>query len=183
MMPKGSFAQGKIDIEITCFGQVEDYVLGYLKNNLSEIFKARVYRGKTYDLPDYAYNRERGQYLSSHILDSLAPAKDKNQKILAIIDKDLYVAELNFVFGEADPRKGVCIISVTRLRQSYYGIPEDKDLFLKRALKETVHEIGHLFNLGHCSNSKCVMHFSNSLFDTDKKDYNFCENCRKSLPF
>jgi hypothetical protein len=28
---------------------------------------------------------------------------------------------------------------------------------------ETVHELGHLLNLGHCPNPRCVMHFSNSL--------------------
>lgn len=34
--------------------------------------------------------------------------------------------------------------SKTRLKQSYWGLPEDKDLFLRRTLKEAVHEIGHL---------------------------------------
>jgi archaemetzincin len=174
-------AAEKMNLEIISFGQIEDYVLDYLKAKLSEIFSAEVFLGNPQPLPEYAYNKQRGQYLSSLILDKLAKPKS-HQKILAVIDKDLYVPELNFVFGEADPLNGICIISIIRLRQSYYGLKEDKDLFLKRSLKEAVHEIGHLLNLGHCPNSKCVMHFSNCLLDTDIKDYRFCTNCKKYLP-
>jgi len=71
---------------------------------------------------------------------------------------------------------------LARLRQSYYGLKEDEDLFLKRTLKEAVHEIGHIFKLGHSSNPKCVMHFSNSLSDTDRKDCKFCNSCKRLLP-
>ena len=199
MGPKDIYAQEKMNIEIVCFGQIESIVLDYLKNNLSEIFKAQVYPvrkrrpvrkdfsngvyiGKTYDLPEYAYDKKRKQYLASAILHNLSKSKDKNHKTLAIIDKDLYVPELNFVFGLADPSRGACIISTARLKQTYYGLPEDKDLFLRRTLKEAVHEIGHLLNLNHCPDPNCVMHFSNSLLDTDKKDYNFCDSCKNLLP-
>lgn len=171
-----------MNIEIVCFGQIGNIILDYLKKNLSEIFKTQVYIGKAYDPPEYAYNEKRRQYLSSVILDNLSKTRDKSQKILAIIDKDLYVPELNFVFGLADPLRSACIISTTRLKQTYYSLPEDKDLFLRRTLKEAVHEIGHLFNLNHCPDPSCVMHFSNSLLDTDRKDYNFCNSCKKLLP-
>ncbi|MCM8819306.1 MAG: archaemetzincin family Zn-dependent metalloprotease [Candidatus Omnitrophica bacterium] len=170
----------KMHLEIITFGNIDDKVLTYLSKNLEEIFSIKVYIGSCYDIPQYAYNQKRNQYLALLILDKIQPPKE-NQKILAIIDKDLYTSGLNFVFGQAEPNKGVCIISLTRLRQSYYGLKEDERLFLERALKEAVHEIGHLFNLGHCSNPKCVMHFSNSLLDTDIKDYHFCNNCKKYL--
>jgi len=180
--PKDIYAQEKMNIEIVCFGQIESITLDYLKNNLSEIFKAQVYKGITYDLPENAYNKKRKQYLASSILYNLSKPKDKNHKTLAIIGKDLYVPELNFVFGLADTLRGACIISTARLKQTHYSLPEDKDLFLRRTLKEAVHEIGHLLNLNHCPDSSCVMHFSNSLLDTDRKDYNFCNNCKKFLP-
>ncbi len=176
------YAKEQMSIEIIYFNQIEDFVSDYLKNKLGEVFKAQVSIGKACDLPEYAYDKKRKQYFSSAILDNLFKLKDKNQIIIGVIDKDLYVPELNFVFGEADPLKGVCIISVTRLKQSYWDLPEDKDLFLRRALKEAVHEIGHLFNLNHCPDHSCVMHFSNSLVDTDRKDYNFCNSCKKLLP-
>lgn len=168
-----------MDIEIICFGRIESFVLDYLKENLIKVYDAEVSIGKTQEIPEYAYNKKRNQYLSSAILDNLSRLKSRDKKILAVIDKDVYVPQLNFVFGEADILNEVCIISLTRLRQSYYGLKEDKDLFLRRTLKEAVHEIGHLLNLGHCASPKCVMHFSNSLMDTDIKDYDFCSNCKR----
>lgn len=171
-----------MDIEIIPFGQIDNFILDYLEENLGKIFQANVSLGKAQEIPEYAYNKERAQYLSSNVLKNLSKLKkDSHQKILAIINKDLYVPELNFVFGEADILNGVCIISITRLHQSYHGLPENQDLFLVRTLKEAVHEIGHLLNLGHCPNPKCVMHFSNRLLDTYIKDYRFCKRCGESL--
>lgn len=169
-------------IEIIRFGQIEAFVLDYLKEKLSKIFDAQVKIGDVKPLPEYAYKKERRQYLSTAILDNISQPRDNNQKIIGVIDKDLYVPELNFVFGEADIQNGICIISFIRLRQTYYGLKEDKDLFLERTLKEAVHELGHLLNLRHCSNPTCVMYFSNSLLDTDKKDYRFCDKCKRLLP-
>ena len=50
----------------------------------------------------------------------------------------------------------------------------------ERILKETIHELGHTFGLKHCHNN-CVMRFSNSLADTDKKPVKFCASCLKQL--
>ncbi len=174
--------QEQMNIEIIPIGQIDILVLDYLKENLTDVFEAKVLLSKSQPIPEYAFNKKRGQYYSSEILENLAKFK-QGQITLAIIERDLYVLELNFVFGEADPVSQICIISLVRLKQSYYGLPENKELFLSRSLKEAVHEIGHLLGLGHCSNPKCVMHFSNSLLDTDIKDYQFCDTCQRLLSF
>ena len=67
------------------------------------------------------------------------------------------------------------------LRQEFYGLPRDKNLFRERALKEAVHELGHTYGLGHCPDSTCVMHFSNSLPDTDLKGWKFCPDCQEKV--
>jgi len=56
------------------------------------------------------------------------------------------------------------------------------ELFLRRALTEAVHEVGHLLGIGHCPQPTCVMHFSNSLYDTDRKGPTFCSRCQEFLP-
>jgi archaemetzincin len=68
-----------------------------------------------------------------------------------------------------------------RLRQEFYGLKKNDSLFYQRIVKEAVHELGHAFGLSHCNKFTCVMHFSNSLRDTDIKENNFCNNCRTRL--
>jgi archaemetzincin len=103
----------------------------------------------------------------------------KQGKILGIVDRDLYVPELNFVFGLAHTKGAV--ISLTRLRQGFYDLPENESRFHQRVLIEAVHELGHTYGLGHCNNPHCVMFFSNSLTDTDRKGSKFCNNCKGKL--
>ena len=127
-----------------------------------------------------AYDPERKQYLSSQLVAALGKA-ERGERIVGVADVDLYVPRLNFVFGEADMVSGTAIVSLCRLRQEYYGLAPDDNLFLDRATKEIVHELGHTFGLGHCPDNKCVMHFSNSLADTDLKRAHFCNMCRPRI--
>ena len=129
------------------------------------------------------FNKSRNQWNSKNILEWISTkALPKNgTKILAICDFDAYSNGLNFVFGEAQMSGRVGAIYLSRLRQEFYGQISDLDLFQQRITKETVHELGHLFRLSHCERRNCVMHFSNSLKDTDFKSYNFCDRCTALL--
>ena len=44
----------------------------------------------------------------------------------------------------------VAAIYPPRLRQEFYGLEKNEQLFLQRVVKEAVHELGHTFGLGHC---------------------------------
>jgi predicted Zn-dependent protease len=103
------------------------------------------------------------------------------ERILGIVDVDLFAPSLNFVFGEADLLHGVAVISLFRLRPENYGLPASANLLQERALKEAIHELGHTYGLMHCNHYRCVMHFSNSLPDTDRKSHQFCRRCGSSL--
>lgn len=94
---------------------------------------------------------------------------------------DLYVSSLNFVFGLADRENRRAIIALPRLRQSYYRLPDDMNVFKQRVVKESTHELGHVLGLRHCDDRRCVMTFSNSLADTDLKSQDFCLKCRRQL--
>jgi archaemetzincin len=168
-------------IVLVAIGAVDKSVMDWLKNDLSTVFNRKITVGEGMLEPDYAYNKKRNQYLSTAILNAVMEQKEYSpyEKILGIVDHDLYVPELNFVFGEASRKAAV--ISLTRLRQRFYRLPEDQNLFHQRVLTEAVHELGHTYGLGHCSNTRCVMFFSNSLMDTDRKGSEFCQKCKSKL--
>jgi len=151
-----------------------------LKDSVGGVFHCPVEIKVNFSDLAQAYDPERKQYFSSKLLASLGKSEGE-ERIVGIADVDLYVPKLNFVFGEADIASGTVIISLYRLRQEYYGLAPDEALFLERATKEIVHELGHTFGLKHCFNNKCVMHFSNSLADTDLKEVYFCSKCRPKI--
>jgi archaemetzincin len=164
-------------IKLVAVGGTDKAAIEDMRYPLEEAFDEGVQLGDRMEPPGQSWNAQRRQYLASAILDKL-PAGDR---VLGVVDVDIYAHGLNFVFGQADVSRRRAIISVTRLRQEYYGLPVDEGIFHERALKEAVHELGHTFGLGHCRHRACVMHFSNSLYDTDFKGWQFCPRCREKL--
>lgn len=169
-------------ILIISIGKVDPDILRNIAAALEKIYNCSVKIGAEIPLPQDSYNPKRRQYHSTIILKKVRAVKPKDfDRILGVTDMDLYVPELNFVFGEADMSSGSTVISLTRLRQEFYGLRPDDILFLERAIKEAVHEIGHTCGLNHCSDSRCIMYFSNSINDTDKKGPGFCNVCKNKL--
>jgi len=169
-----------VKITIKPLGNIADEIMEELKDRVGDSFHCPVEIKVGFSDLARAYDPERKQYFSSKLLASLGKSEGE-ERVVGIVGVDLYVPRLNFVFGEADIVSGTAIVSLCRLRQEYYGMAPDEALFLERATKEIVHELGHTFGLGHCPNNKCVMHFSNSLADTDVKEVHFCNKCRPKI--
>lgn len=126
-----------------------------------------------------AYERKRRQYNSTLILQDIHEfaANLPYDRVLGIIDADLYVSGLNYVFGEAYVSGKVGLISLWRLKPDFYGEEPDRGALELRIIKEAIHELGHTLGLQHCTRNYCVMHFSNSIFEVDKKQSLFCDQC------
>ena len=191
-------------LPIGCYSSEFEYnatIVSSLIQHLSKIFgdKARINsdsRSQSSSLqslpsssttmpPTHLFDKARKQWISDNLLDWLLESNnpDGTTKVLAICDFDAYSDELNFVFGQAQLGGRVAAVYLSRLRDELYVCRSDKknNLFQQRVIKEAVHELGHAFGLRHCQITKCVMHFSNSLSDTDFKDDRFCERCNKIL--
>ena len=128
------------------------------------------------DVDKEAYDRSRMQYNASILLNSITTtwrAKTKTKTKTAssfylwIVSEDIFVRGMNFVFGVAKPGKGA-VLSICRLDS------------LNMIKKEAIHEMGHVFGLQHCSN-KCVMQFSNSVYEAKKKPAELCDKCKYLL--
>ncbi len=163
-------------------GDQDVRVLDGIAEGVAVAFGLPVSKLPAVEVPEHAFNSLRGQYHSTQILRGLLPhAPDDALRLLAVSDVDLFVPRLNFVFGEATLDGRVAIISLYRLHPEFYGGPTDEEIFLGRAVKEAVHELGHTFGLKHCRNPECVMYFSNSIGDTDRKSAEFCKKSAGEL--
>lgn len=170
-----------MQITLVPVGEVDGSILVAIGRALGEQFAASFSVASPLRHPDYTYNSRRGQYLSDAILAELSQLDVSADRILGVVDLDLYTPDLNFVFGQASLGGRVALVALPRLRPEFYGHPPDEDLFRERTIKEAIHELGHTFGLGHCPHRTCVMHFSNSLPDTDFKGKDFCPLCRAQL--
>ena len=133
---------------------------------------------ETLSVPPEAYVKERKQCNSSLILREIWAfqlTSHSFDRVLGVINKDVFAAGLNFIFGEAYSPGAAALISLRRLKPSFYGKTDDPKVFADRVLKEAVHELGHTLGLQHCRRTACVMRFSNSILDTDKKESLFCQ--------
>jgi archaemetzincin len=153
-----------------------------LQARLHEVFNTEIRGSACISLPQWAFDPLRSQYDAGTLLQTLPEGKAQG-RILGIADQDLYVPRLNFVFGVADPQGRRALIAFSRLREDFYGRPPNPGLFLLRATKEAVHELGHTGGLEHCPDPDCVMYFSNTLGDTDNKGYQFCSRCEALITF
>ena len=169
-------------INLVPCGPVSEAVLAHLEEGLRREFGAGVTRYSEAAMPEAAYAPERRQYRGDAFL-ALAPAAAPEGRNLNLVvtAADLYVPRLNFIFGLADMRLRTAVIALARLEPIFYGQAENPRLLHERALKEAVHELGHLLGLSHCKDPACIMFFSNTLADTDRKGPGFCPNCRQSL--
>ena len=122
--------------------------------------------GGELELPKEAYNLQRDQYNADVLLVYLLNAK-KTDTALWVIQKDLYCKDMNFIFGYAMYHKGA-VLSIYRLSNN------------ELIEKEAIHEVGHVIGLHHCRN-RCVMQFSNSLWDAKMKPSYLCENCKRKI--
>jgi len=166
-------------IRLIPVGEIDSYILLGLREAMSGALPEGVEAGEPMPVPKSAYNPKRGQYQASEILYALARLPRSGERLLGVGDVDIYSPGLNFVFGLATPGIQTAVISLTRLRPEYYGQRPDRKLLLERAVKEAIHEVGHLLGLGHCPDPSCVMAFSNSLEDTDRKGRAFCPHCQE----
>jgi archaemetzincin len=131
--------------------------------------------GPSLDRPQYAYNKDRGQYHATSILRRLASLRAQSAPVVGVLDVDLFLPDAPYVIGDADRDAGAAVFSLARLSHA------DPDKVKRRAQVETVHGAGHLLGLSHCTDFRCAMFFSRDAADSDRKGPGLCASCRAAL--
>ena len=169
-------------LQLLPIGNVDDRLLKDLCPAIEETFLAPCKVLPVRLDPEFAFHGERQQYHSSEILQRMQTflAAD-SWRMLGVSAVDLYIPILTFVFGEAQVGGPCAVVSAHRLRQEFYGLAPDHELFRERLLKEAVHELGHTLSLTHCDDYRCVMASSHAVEWIDLKESRLCPACRAAV--
>lgn len=166
---------------VVAVGEVEADLLKDLVGELGRCLGVRVAERPPLPLPLSAFDATRRQFYGPAVLAAVAALASEGGRCLGVADVDLFAPGSNFALGIADARARSALMSLYRLRPERYGLAADPRLLRARAAKEAVHEAGHAYRLGHCPHQACVMNFSNTLEDTDKRGAGLCLGCRLRL--
>jgi archaemetzincin len=129
--------------------------------------------------PADALDKRRQQYDAGKMLQAFSVLELEGfKKVVAVCMQDLFIPILTHVHGEAQQGGKFAIVSLFRL-QTDKMLSKLTSSVYERAVKVTLHEIGHLFNLLHCEDKHCLMHFSSTLDELDATPIYFCRYCFK----
>ena len=131
---------------------------------------------------DRALNLDRGQLNSTTILKMLLTERpDGVGRVLGLVDQDLFIPVLTYVFGEAQLGGTVSVASTFRLREPWAAGGAPSAVLEARVVKTALHEIGHTYGLRHCLHPRCVMTSAAGLEMLDEKAPAFCLSCQGLL--
>jgi archaemetzincin len=146
--------------------QVDEVEVKLVREALRKTFEIEVTEGTVLDINKSAYSRRRKQYDGQKLLNELIDEK-KLEFFFWIVKDDLYVPVMDFIFGLATQFCGGIV--------SFYRLDS-----LEMKIKESIHELGHILGLEHCTNF-CVMQYSTKLEEAIKKPSYLCSECENKI--
>ncbi|HEU5163110.1 MAG TPA: archaemetzincin family Zn-dependent metalloprotease [Thermoanaerobaculia bacterium] len=169
-------------IALATAGEVDGEAAAWARDCVESSFGLPARFVAPFPSPEHAYDPARGQYSSTLILrDALQRVPAGAAKVLVLTEADLFIPMLSFVYGQAQLGGTAAIVSLARLHQRFYGLPENRPLLLVRLRKEALHELGHAWGLTHCEDRLCTMSLSTGIQQLDVKGAGFCDGCAVRL--
>ena len=170
-------------VDVVPVGGVPAAVKREISTALRSVFDSDVSVHETQPVPNGSYDDRRDQYRAEEFIE-LASRIGSGPKNVAVTTKDLYYRRRNYVFGLAYLDGNASVVSTYRLQTSSDGGYSNKsaaEILADRVRKEVVHEIGHTLGLEHCENGRCVMNFSPTVREVDRKEEALCGTCQRSI--
>jgi archaemetzincin len=128
-------------------------------------------------IPTAALDPRRQQLNARDLLEHLSDdLPDDALGVLAVTDRDLFIPGIDFVFGLGSADLRVAAFSLARYGRDFEldGRPQT---VLRRALTVAVHELGHVLNMRHCTEFRCLMNGTSSLREADQHTLHLCPVC------
>jgi len=165
-------------IGVVPVGEIPEFILKVITAHITGYLQLPAEILPPLSRPEDAFIASRQQYDAGRILKAYETKSIANhKKVIAVMDVDLAVPIFTFVFGEASQNGRYALVSLFRLARNQDGTAAPNEHFLLRTAKIALHELGHLFNVFHCDNPECLMHFSGDLEDLDNTPLKFCDFC------
>jgi len=172
------------DITLIPLADFDHSLMTHLSRAVENELKTKVFVGRIHLETARYFDPDRRQYNADALLRQVYDSRNlfMDTKVIGLLDVDLFIPILTYIFGQAFLGGEAAIASAFRLRNERYGLPHNENLFRSRLVKEVLHELGHTFGLKHCINPECVMRSSTYVEDIDQKSATFCSACRRTLP-
>jgi archaemetzincin len=172
-------------IGVAPFGEVSDAALQGVATYIRTHLNLEAHILSPFQNLAYAYDQKRGQYNAAIILKALnsMPFDERVDKVICVMDVDLFIPIFTHVLGEANEGGRFALASIYRLGKATDRLSASIDQITERLVKVAIHELGHLFNMAHCLNDHCLMHYSGNLADLDRTSLTFCDYCKEFVAY
>lgn len=171
-------SKGRFGIKLVPLGKISEDLQEYIIELLQKNFRKKVFLARSQNIPITSYNPIRLQYNSKELIEFLLSLKSYKEKILGIINEDIYKQGSPFVFGESNVNKEVALISLWRFEQNRIFFDCDGPLMLERIKKQAIYETSTIYGLRTCADPKCVMYYCQTMDELDNKDSKYCAKCK-----
>ncbi len=105
-----------------------------------------------------------------------AQRSSKGEHLILITPLDLAQRGCESLFGYADRRRGIAVVSTYRLGA------DGESRLAARLMNVIEHERGHLDGLKHCRGAGCIMSVARCVEDLDARGLERCAQCLRSKP-
>lgn len=132
-------------------------------------------------------HRATNQRNADDILFNMAMRGNGNHdRTVAILSDDMAPERMTFAYGYAHLKMRVAIVSVARLYNSFYGLPECNKTTIDRFRTVLRHELVHTYGVKHCQNwnpssKNCLMRSMSEIESLDTLGPKMCLSCRDTF--
>ncbi len=173
----------KEQIGVLPLGEVPTLAVEVIAANITAYYKLPTDILPMRPVPESAFDEVRLKYNAGILINELNAMDFAGySKIMGVMSRDMFIPIFNYVYGQAVQGGSMALISLYRLNRNADGSTSSTSLIFERAAKLALHELGHLFNLFHCNEIKCIMHFSGVIEDLNAIPFYLCRDCARRLP-